>query len=108
MVSASAEEWRLAKFKDLYRVLGVPPRCHFREIEESYWEQAHALRLQPTRKAAQRLKALNEAYETLSSPHKRTTYDLSWQQNADSGTGETHGGFLQSFVNLLGKAFRPN
>jgi curved DNA-binding protein len=98
----------LAKFKDLYRVLGVSPRSHFREIEESYWEQAHALRLQPTRKAAQRLKALNEAYETLSSPHKRTTYDMSWQQNAGGGGGEARPGFLQSFVNLLGKAFRPD
>jgi curved DNA-binding protein CbpA len=98
----------LAKFKDLYRVLGVPPRSHFREIEESYWEQAHALRQQPTRKAAQRLKALNEAYETLSSPHKRTIYDARWQQNSTSAAGESRPGFLQSFVNLIGKPFRPD
>lgn len=98
----------MAKFKDLYRVLGVPPRSHFRDIEESYWEQAHALRTQPTRKAAQRLKALNEAYETLSSPQRRAAYDARWRQHEEEGDGRARPGMLQSFVHLLGKAFRPD
>ena len=97
----------MAKFKDLYRVLGVSPRCHFRDIEESYWEQAHALRLQPTRKAALRLKAINEAYEVLASPHRRAQYDATWRDRADESARDGRAGALQSFVNLLGKAFRP-
>ncbi len=98
----------MAKFKDLYRVLGVPPRSHFRDIEESYWEQAHALRLQPTRKAAQRLKVINQAYEVLASPHRRAEYDVRWRENARQAAGDGRPGVLQSFVTLLGKAFRPD
>jgi curved DNA-binding protein CbpA len=98
----------VAKFKDLYRVLGVPPRCHFRDIEESYWEQAHALRQQPTRKAAHRLKAINEAYEVLASPHRRAQYDATWRERSGATRVDNRPGALQSFVNLLGKAFRPS
>jgi curved DNA-binding protein CbpA len=97
----------VAKFKDLYRVLGVAPRSHFRDIEESYWEQAHALRQQPTRRAALRLKAINEAYEVLASPHRRAQYDVNWRTQTDDSDRQTSPGVLQSFVNLLGKAFRP-
>ena len=97
----------MAKFKDLYRVLGVSPRSHFRDIEESYWEQAHALRMQPTRKAALRLKALNEAYEVLASPYRRAQYDATWRDRASDSIVDNRPGALQSFVNLLGKAFRP-
>ncbi|MDE3097056.1 MAG: DnaJ domain-containing protein [Chloroflexota bacterium] len=98
----------MAKFRDLYRVLGVPPRSHFRDIEDSYWEQAHALRLQPTRRAAQRLKVINEAYEVLASPHRRAEYDARWRQNARATDGERRPGMMQTFVMLLGKAFRPD
>jgi curved DNA-binding protein len=98
----------LAKFRDLYRVLGVSPRSHFRDIEEAYWEQAHALRAQPTRKAAHRLRAINEAYEVLASPHRRAEYDARFRQNANATAGDARPGMLQLFVNLLGKAFRPD
>ena len=98
----------MAKFKDYYRVLGIPPRSHFRDIEETYWEQAHALRRQPTRKAAQRLKAINEAYEVLASPHRRAEYDQRYRREAGEANGDGRPGMLQSFVNLLGKAFRPD
>lgn len=98
----------MAKFKDFYRVLGVPPRSHFRDIEETYWEQAHALRRQPTRKAAQRLKAINEAYEVLASPHRRAEYDVRYQRENTDGLADGRPGMLQSFVSLIGKAFRPD
>jgi curved DNA-binding protein CbpA len=99
------------KFKDYYRVLGIPPRAHHRVIEESYWEQAHELHAQPTRKAAQRLRAINEAYETLGSPHRRLEYDRYWARHSrdarrvDEGGGT---GMLQLFVQLLAKPFRPD
>lgn len=96
------------KFKDYYRVLGVPPRCHHSIIEESYWELAHELHSVPTRKAQQRLGQLNEAYETLGTPHRRAEYDRRWTQRDSSSNDAPAGSFLQSFVGLLGKAFRPD
>jgi curved DNA-binding protein CbpA len=101
----------VAKFKDYYRVLGIPPRAHHRVIEESYWEQAHELHAQPTRKAAQRLRAINEAYETLASPHRRMEYDRRWvRESRDSRRIDDVGsvGFFQIFVQLLAKPFRPD
>ena len=99
----------MPRFKDFYQVLGIPPRSHARTIEETYWEQAHELHKTPTRKAAQRLRAINEAYEVLGSPHRRAEYDIRWRQTStEQARAESGGGFLQSFVNLLGKAFRPD
>ena len=98
----------MRRFKDLYQVLGVAPRSYARTIEESYWEQAHDLHKHPTRKAAQRLKAINEAYEVLGSPHRRAEYDVRWRQKMLKPQHEDEPGFLQSFVSLVGKAFRPD
>lgn len=99
----------MAKFKDYYAVLGVPPRCHVRLIEEAYWERAHVLQGIPTRKAQQKLSALNEAYETLGSPHKRMAYDRRYVESAREEASAARGpGFLQSVVAMLGKPFRPD
>jgi DnaJ-class molecular chaperone len=96
--------------KDYYALLGVAPRSHARIIEESYWERAHDLHGVPTRKAQQRLGALNEAYEILGTPHKRAEYDRHLTTNGDRnghGNGSTNS-FLHTLVNLLGKPFRPD
>jgi len=99
----------LARIKDYYATLGVEPRSHARIIEETYWERAHELHEVPTRQAQKRLKTLNEAYETLASPHKRAAYDRKRREIAAHGSEERSGpGLLQSFVNLLGKPFRPD
>jgi len=98
----------VAKFKDFYRVLGIPPRAHFRDIEGTYWEQAHELRRHPTRKAANRLKAINEAYEVLASPHRRAEYDRRYRSQVDDRDDDRRPGMIQSVVNLLGRAFRPD
>lgn len=98
----------MAKFKDYYEVLGIPHRAHVRVIEESYWEQAHALKKQPTRKAARRLSAINEAYEILGTPHRRLKYDRELVQESTNGNGHERPGLLASVVNLIGKAFRPD
>ena len=98
----------MAKLKDYYQVLGVPPRSHVRVIEDTYWERAHELQKQPTRKAAKRLSALNEAYETLGSPHRREQYDRLWAHQPTNGDGGSRTNFLQLFVNLIGKPFRPD
>ena len=106
--SCRREDHRLGKFKDYYYVLGVPPRAHARHIEERYWEQAHELHDEPTRRAAKRLRLINEAYETLGSPHRRERYD---QQRARLVAADAPGGgpgLLQTVVSLLGKPFRPD
>jgi molecular chaperone DnaJ len=99
----------VARFKDYYATLGVEPRSHARVIEETYWERAHELHNVPTRQAQKRLKTLNEAYETLASPHKRAAYDRKRREAiSDNGEAPRGSGFLQMFVNLLGKPFRPD
>ena len=59
----------MAKFKDYYAVLGIPPRSHARVIEERYWEMAHGLHndlhVAPTKKMQKRLHQINEAYERM-------------------------------------------
>lgn len=104
----------MAKFKDYYAVLGVAPRSHGRVIEAKYWETAHALHAdlheKPTKKLQKKLQALNEAYEVLGSPHKRSAYDrkredaISYATDA-APTGPT---FMQSFVRVLSMPFRPD
>jgi curved DNA-binding protein CbpA len=97
-----------SKNKDYYEVLGVPPRSHVRVIEETYWERAHSLSRIPTRKAAQRLGALNEAYETLGTPHKRAAYDERRGHQPQHESEGAASGFLRSLISILGKPFRPD
>lgn len=99
-----------SKNKDYYEVLGVPPRSHVRVIEETYWERAHHLSRIPTRKAAQRLGALNEAYETLGSPHRRAAYDArrGSRQSDENGHGSSSANLVRSLLNILSKPFRPD
>jgi curved DNA-binding protein CbpA len=98
----------VAKFKNYYEVLGIPPRTHVRIIEEKYWEQAHELQRVPTRKAARRLSAINEAYEVLGTPHRRLKYDREYMGFETEHRSPARPGFLQLFVNMLGKPFRPD
>lgn len=98
----------MAKFKDYYEVLGIPYRAHVRVVEESYWEQAHELKKQPTRKAARRLSALNEAYEVLGTPHKRLQYDGEFARMGDGSTASARPSFLQNVLSILGRPFRPD
>lgn len=100
----------MPKFKDYYAVLGVPPRCHHRVIEERYWEQAHGLKGDPTKKAQKRLSLINEAYETLGSPHRREQYDRlhAEYRTPSNGHGASRPTFMQNMLDLLGKPFRPD
>jgi curved DNA-binding protein CbpA len=100
---------RVKTTKDYYALLGVAPRSHARIIEESYWERAHELHGVPTRKAQQRLGALNEAYEVLGTPHKRAEYDRHRGSNGDYTRREgSAGSFLNTLFSILGKPFRPD
>jgi curved DNA-binding protein len=98
----------MTRFKDYYEVLGVPPRCHARVIEETYWERAHKLHQVPTKKAQVRLSALNEAYETLGSPHKRALYDQ-WRARQERQAAEQERPrFIEALFSVLTKPFRPD
>ena len=96
----------MAKFKDYYHVLGIAPRSHVRVIEDSYWEAAHELRKQPTRAAARKLRALNEAYEVLGTPYKRLAYDRQFAVNSKEMQPAAQNGAFQQFFGMLAKAFR--
>ncbi|MBI5289265.1 MAG: DnaJ domain-containing protein [Chloroflexi bacterium] len=103
----------MAKFKDYYAVLGVSPRSHARVIEEKYWERAHelhhVLHIEPTKKLQKKLTQINEAYEVLGSPHKRSAYDRKLSDVIEHQAGmHRPPTFLQSFVTVLSKPFRPD
>lgn len=98
----------MGKFKDYYDVLGIPPRSHARVIEERYWEQAHELHKEPTKKAQRRLVLINEAYETLGTPHRREMYDRQRGEVVAAREPDRGPTFLQTFVSILGKPFRPD
>ncbi len=98
----------MARVKDYYNVLGCPPRAHARVIEERYWEQAHELHAEPTKKAAKRLSLINEAYEILGSPHKREAYDRRRAEFSAANAEAPRPTLLQSVVSVLSKPFRPD
>jgi len=100
----------MSKFVDYYTVLGIPYHAHLRVVEEAYWEQAHELKKQPTRKAQRRLGEINEAYEVLGTPHRRLRYDADWADYASAARAEQRGhgaGFLQTFLGFFVRPFRP-
>ena len=98
----------MGTLKDYYQVLGVTPRSHARAIEERYWEQAHELHNEPTRRAVKRLRLINEAYETLGSPYRREHYDKQRAQmvSADGAREGPH--LLHIVLSVLSKPFRPD
>lgn len=85
------------EYKDYYKVLGVDRKASEGEIKRAY--RKLALKYHPDRnpndqKAEEKFKEINEAYQVLSDPEKRSRYDqlgdsyTSWQQR-----GGTSGGF---------------
>jgi curved DNA-binding protein len=81
-------------FKDYYAVLGVPPDADEQAIKKAYRKLARQYHpdVNPgDKKAEERFKEINEAYEALSDPERRRKYDhlrdqyQRWQQH---GGGE--------------------
>jgi curved DNA-binding protein len=79
------------KFRDYYEVLGVPRTAKPEEIKRAYRQLArkHHPDLQPAAeraRASEQFKEINEAYEVLSDPDKRTKYDAlgeNWKSGMD-------------------------
>lgn len=82
--------------KDYYRILGVDPSADVAVIRRAYRElafQYHPDRNRQNPSAAERMKAVNEAYAVLADPAKRREYDA---LRRDYGSA-AHGRFRQSY-----------
>jgi len=84
------------EYKDYYKILGVDKRASVREIKQAYRKLARQYHpdVNPgDKKAEEKFKTINEAYEVLSDSDKRRKYDqlgtsyFRWQQQG----GDPHG-----------------
>jgi curved DNA-binding protein len=82
------------EYKDYYKTLGVSRNASAEEIRKAYRKlamQYHPDRNPDDKQAEERFKEINEAYQVLNDPQKRTHYDRlgsaysSWQQRGAPG-----------------------
>ena len=89
------------QYKDYYKTLGVGKSASAKEIKAAYRKLARQWHpdVNPTKKkeADEKFKEISEAYEVLSDPEKRKTYDTlgsDWQQlgrQAHAQPADAHG-----------------
>lgn len=94
----------MATTRDFYEILGVSKEASEKEIKSAY--RKLALQWHPDRnksaEAERKFKEINEAYEVLSDPKKKATYDqfghAAFSQGGQaSGFGDFPGGFGQTY-----------
>ena len=75
--------------RDYYAILGVRPSASGEEIRGAFRRMSMAYHpdLNKSPGAAERMKEINAAYDTLSDPAKRAEYDLALDRAARSGAG---------------------
>lgn len=82
------------EYKDYYKILGVDRKAGDDEIKKAYRSLAkkyHPDKNPGNKSAEQKFKEINEAYEVLKDPQKRSRYDqlgdsyTSWQRNGSPG-----------------------
>jgi curved DNA-binding protein len=87
------------QYKDYYESLGVPRTAGAEELKKAFRKLArefHPDVAKDKKKAEERFKEINEAYEVLSDPDKRKKYDelgANWKSGADFRPPPGYGGF---------------
>src|ERR1039457_371243 len=89
------------QYKDYYEVLGVPRNAGDADIKKSFRKLArefHPDVAKDKRKAEEKFKEINEAYEVLGDPVKRKKYDelgANWKSGADFRPPPGAGNFVR-------------
>ena len=87
------------QYKDYYKILDVPRTVSADELKKSYRKLArlyHPDVAKDKKKAEEKFKEINEAYEVLSDAEKRKKYDelgANWKSGAEFRPPPGHGGF---------------
>ncbi|XP_060066217.1 dnaJ homolog subfamily A member 2-like [Ylistrum balloti] len=90
----------------LYEVLGVSKTASDGEIKKSYYKLAKEFHPDKNPQAEDKFKEISFAYEVLSNPEKRETYDRFGLQGLKEGGGAGGGpGFSDMFGDLFGGMF---
>ncbi len=96
--------------KEYYEVLGIEKNANEADIKKAFRRLAmkhHPDRHQGDKKEEEKFKEIQEAYDVLSDPQKRSAYDQFGHAGLDSGMGGGggHGGFSDVFGDIFGDIF---
>ncbi|MEK9157738.1 MAG: DnaJ domain-containing protein [Patescibacteria group bacterium] len=97
--------------KDYYAIIGVPRTASQDEIKKAYRKLAHEHH--PDKKTGDeaKFKEVNEAYQVLSDPHKRSNYDNLGYAYNDGNFSGSQGGYnfnQEDLFNMFGGGRRGN
>ena len=98
----------MAEKRDYYEVLGVSKKATDEEIKKAYRTLAKKYHPDTSTEpnAQEKFKEVQEAYETLKDPQKRSMYDqFGFQDPNAQGFGQGFSGFSQGFSGFGGDFF---